>query len=178
MLAFVFLFFMILTLGSAVVVLVSRNVLYSAFSLMVTFLGIAGLYVFAGADFLAVTQIMVYVGGILVLLVFGIMLTRNKADRGTNQPNTVKTEHRRTFWGILAAGGIFAVLSTILSKAHFQRIELDHYEPSERKTTIHDLGVGIMTNYVLPFEVAGILLMIALLGAAYLSGKTQSLGNK
>ncbi|WP_420152297.1 NADH-quinone oxidoreductase subunit J [Siphonobacter sp.] len=178
MTAFVFLFFVVLTIASAAVVLISRNVLYSAFSLMVTFLGIAALYVFAGADFLAVTQIMVYVGGILVLLVFGVMLTRNKADRGTGQANVIRTEHSRTFWGILTAGGIFAILSTILAKARFDTVERNHYELIERKTTIQELGIGLLTDYALPFEVAGILLMVALLGAAYLSGKAKNFGTK
>ncbi|MBO9638746.1 MAG: NADH-quinone oxidoreductase subunit J [Siphonobacter aquaeclarae] len=173
MIAFVFLFFVVLTLASAVFVLVSRNVLYSAFGLMVTFLGMSALYVFAGADFLAITQIMVYVGGILVLLVFGVMLTRKKESKSTGLPSRILTGHRRTFWGVLVAGALFAVLSTVLSRARFQRVEAGHYEPIARKTTIHDLGTGLMTDYVFPFELAGILLLIALIGAAYLASTTN-----
>ncbi|MFT4030881.1 MAG: NADH-quinone oxidoreductase subunit J [Siphonobacter sp.] len=165
--AFLFIFFILLTLGSAVVVLVSRNVLYSAFSLMVTFLGLAGLYVFSGADFLAVAQIMVYVGGILVLMVFGVMLTTTV--RATNEPNTIRTEHLRTLWAVIVAGIFFVIISTVLTKAHFQRLEASHFDILARKTTVNQLGVGLMTEYVLPFEIAGVLLMIALLGAAYLS---------
>ena len=64
-----------LTLGSALMVVSSKSLLYSAYSLLFTFIGVTGLYVFLWADFLAVVQVVVYVGGILVLIIFGIMLT-------------------------------------------------------------------------------------------------------
>jgi NADH-quinone oxidoreductase subunit J len=63
-----------LTLGSALMVVSSKSLLYSAYSLLFTFIGVTGLYVFLWADFLAVVQVVVYVGGILVLIIFGIML--------------------------------------------------------------------------------------------------------
>src|SRR3990172_6364818 len=73
----IFYFFAVVTVGSAAVVVFSRSIIYSAFSLLFTFFGVAGLYVLLNADFLAVTQLLVYVGGILVLLLFGVMLTSN-----------------------------------------------------------------------------------------------------
>ncbi|MGB9913762.1 MAG: NADH-quinone oxidoreductase subunit J, partial [Candidatus Kapaibacteriota bacterium] len=72
-----FWFFAILIVGSALVVVLSRNMIYAVFALLFTFFGVAGIYVILNADFLAVTQIMIYIGGILVLLIFGIMLTSN-----------------------------------------------------------------------------------------------------
>jgi len=78
--ALVFWIFAGLTLGSAFVVVLSRTLIYSAFALLVTFFGVAGLYVLLGADFLAATQLLVYVGGILVLLLFGVMLTHRIYD--------------------------------------------------------------------------------------------------
>src|SRR5512138_3238062 len=71
----IFYFFALVTVGSAAVVVFSRNIIYSAFSLLFTFFGVAGLYVLLSADFLAVTQLLIYVGGILVLLLFGVTLT-------------------------------------------------------------------------------------------------------
>jgi TM2 domain-containing membrane protein YozV len=69
-----------LTVGSATVVVLARSLIYSAFALLFTFLGVAGLYLLLGADFLATTQLLVYVGGILVLLLFGVMLTHKLYD--------------------------------------------------------------------------------------------------
>ena len=70
-----FYFFAILIIASGIVVVLSKNVMHSAFALMFTFFSVAGLYVLLNADFLAITQIMIYIGGILVLIIFGVMLT-------------------------------------------------------------------------------------------------------
>ncbi|MEK6571394.1 MAG: NADH-quinone oxidoreductase subunit J, partial [Bacteroidota bacterium] len=71
----VFYVFALVTVVSAFVVVFSKNIVHSAFSLLFTFFGVAGLYVLLNADFLAVTQLLIYVGGILILLLFGVMLT-------------------------------------------------------------------------------------------------------
>ena len=76
----VFYLIAIITVGSAVVVAFSRNIIYSAFSLLGTFAGVAGLYVFLGADFVAAVQVLIYVGGILVLILFAVMLTHRITD--------------------------------------------------------------------------------------------------
>ncbi len=78
--AVVFWIFAALTVGSAAVVVLARSLIYSAFALLFTFFGVAGLYVLLGADFLAATQLLIYVGGILVLLLFGVMLTHKLYD--------------------------------------------------------------------------------------------------
>ncbi len=76
----VFYLIAIITVGSAAVVAFSRNIIYSAFSLLGTFAGVAGLYVFLGADFVAGVQVLIYVGGILVLILFAVMLTHRITD--------------------------------------------------------------------------------------------------
>src|SRR5881275_2385538 len=76
----VFWVFATMTVASAAVVVLARSLIYSAFALLFTFFGVAGLYVLLGADFLAATQLLVYVGGILVLLLFGVMLTHKLYD--------------------------------------------------------------------------------------------------
>ena len=73
----IFYLFAAITVCSAAFVVFTRNVIYSAFSLLFTFFGVAALYVFLSADFIAVTQVVVYVGGILVLLLFGVMFTNS-----------------------------------------------------------------------------------------------------
>ncbi|MGB3588505.1 MAG: NADH-quinone oxidoreductase subunit J, partial [Tunicatimonas sp.] len=90
---------------SALVVLFTRNILYAAFSLLLTFLGVSAVYVLAGADFLAVMQIMVYVGGVLVLLIFGVMLTNQVAGK------SVRTQHHNQFWGLLIGSALFFLLA-------------------------------------------------------------------
>ena len=70
----------IITVGSALMVAFSRNIIYSAFSLLGTFAGVAGLYVFLGADFVAAVQLLIYVGGILILILFAVMLTHRITD--------------------------------------------------------------------------------------------------
>ncbi len=77
---YVFWVFAIVTVASGAVVVLARSLIYSAFALLFTFFGVAGLYVLLGADFLAATQLLVYVGGILVLLLFGVMLTHRIYD--------------------------------------------------------------------------------------------------
>jgi NADH:ubiquinone oxidoreductase subunit 6 (subunit J) len=171
MLNFTFFFFLLLTLSSALYVLWSKNVLHSAYALLLTFLGMAALYVFAQADVLAVAQIMVYVGGILVLLIFGVMLTHSNATLRQQATNHILTTHQHTFVAGVVAISIYWILTHVIQQTPFSLLERSNFEPITRKTTVQPLGVLLMTDYVLPFEIAGILLMVALIGAAYLSEK-------
>lgn len=164
--------FSILTIGGALAVLLTRNVLYAAFFLLLTLLGVAALFVLAGADFLAVSQVMIYVGGVLVLIVFGVMLTapavRSQADpanRSSQRPNAVFTNHRSWLWPLLLAGGTFLALYQVLSRGVFTMLN----RPVKYQTTVDTIGKQLMTEYLVPFEIAGILLLVALVGAAYLA---------
>src|SRR3990170_8344141 len=76
----VFYLVVVVTIGSAMMVAFSRNIIYSAFSLLGTFAGVAGIYIFLGADFVAAVQVLIYVGGILVLILFAVMLTHRITD--------------------------------------------------------------------------------------------------
>jgi NADH:ubiquinone oxidoreductase subunit 6 (subunit J) len=167
---YIFIAFIILTILSAGVVLWSKNVLYAAFSLLLTFLGIAALYVLAGADFLAITQILVYVGGILVLLIFGVMLTNQKGNKQNGQ-NNIFTESTNRLVGLMVAGGVFSLLFYTFARARFVDIQSNLFEMVEPSATTKSIGIQLMTNFVLPFEASGILLMATLIGAAYLSKK-------
>lgn len=171
MIQYIFIAFVILTVVSAGVVLWSKNVLYAAFSLLMTFLGMAALYVLAGADFLAVTQILVYVGGILVLLIFGVMLT-NQTGNKQNVKNDIFTESTNRILGFLVAGGVFGLLFYTFARANFANIQSALFETVEPTATTQTIGIQLMTNFVLPFEASGILLMATLIGAAYLSKKS------
>lgn len=171
MLQFIFIAFIILTVLSASVVLLSKNVLYAAFSLLLTFLGMAGLYVLAGADFLAITQILVYVGGILVILIFGVMLTNQKGNK-ENVKNDILSGNVNQIFGSGIAITIFIGLFYTFARANFTNIQSQLFDLVELSASTKTIGISLMTDFVLPFEVSGILLMATLIGAAYLSLKS------
>ncbi|CCH57000.1 NADH-ubiquinone/plastoquinone oxidoreductase chain 6 [Fibrisoma limi BUZ 3] len=161
--------FAALTIGGALAVLLTRNVLYAAFFLLLTLLGVAALFVLAGADFLAIAQIMIYVGGVLVLVIFGVMLTHKRdpqASTDSQQPNRILTLNRNWVGVLLVAVPLFLGLYTLLARTNFTILN----QPSPNwQTTIDTIGKQLMTEYVVPFEIVGILLLAALVGATYLA---------
>ncbi|MBN8824614.1 MULTISPECIES: NADH-quinone oxidoreductase subunit J [unclassified Spirosoma] len=165
-----FYMFAALSLSGGLAVLFTRNVIYAAFFLLLTLLGVAGLFVLASADFLAIAQLMIYVGGVLVLVIFGVMLTNKTdpaADASNQQPNRIASQNRSTGWVIsaLVAGSLFVALFTLLARANFALLN----QPVGWQSTVNTIGRQLMTEYVLPFEIVGILLLAALVGATYLA---------
>jgi NADH-quinone oxidoreductase subunit J len=156
----VFYVFAVITLFSALVVAFSRNIIYSAFSLLFTFFGVAGLYALLQADFLAVTQILIYVGGILVLMLFGVMLTNKVISVD------IKSGSMRTVPALL----IVAVVAGSLSGLFYSTWKgVPTPATSVLKTTTKSIGEMLMTSYLLPFEIASVILLVALIGAAMIS---------
>ncbi len=151
---YVFWVFAIVTVVSAAVVVFARSLIYSAFALLFTFFGVAGLYVLLGADFLAATQLLVYVGGILVLLLFGVMLTHRIYDLD------LRTEKTQIGSGLLVAAGIFVVLVAVALKTEWPTVAR---APAPTTEAIGRLFLG---EYLLAFEAASVLLLVALIGAA------------
>ena len=146
---------------SALWVVVSPNLVHSAVSLLFTLFGIAGLYVFLFADFLAATQVVIYVGGILVLIIFGVMLT-NKIDKPV-----IESVSSNKIIGVLISSFIFTILSIIVIQTKWPVIENSSPGPS----TVELIGKLILGKYLLPFELVSILLLAALVGAALLARK-------
>lgn len=157
-----FYFFAALTIVSAALVVFLRNIVYSAFMLLLTFFGVAGLYVFLGADFLAGTQLLLYVGGILILIIFGVMLTRKVMD--------VKVRASAVNYGpgLLLSGLFLVILLTVAFRTHWPTVALSAPQP-----TTKTIGSLLMTDYLLPFEAASLLLLGALIGAALLARKGE-----
>jgi len=151
----VFALFAAITLGSAGVVVLARSLIYSAFALLFTFFGVAGLYLLLGADFLAATQLLVYVGGILVLLLFGVMLTHKLYDLD------LKSEVTQFVPGLIISAGLFVVLAVTAVRTPWAVGAGRPPEPTTRA-----IGQLFMKEYLLPFEAASILLLVALMGAA------------
>jgi NADH-quinone oxidoreductase subunit J len=151
----VFYFFAVLTVGSAAVVVFAKSLIRSAFALLFTFIGVAALYVFLGADFLAATQMVIYVGGILVLLLFGVMLTHKLYDLN------LRPETYQVVPAIIVVLGVFLLLMTFMLRTQWHGGGQSAASP-----TTAAIGELFMGDYILPFEVASILLLIALIGAA------------
>ena len=151
----IFYFFAVLTVGSAAVVVFSRSLIRSAFALLFTFFGVAALYAFLGADFLAATQMVIYVGGILVLLLFGVMLTHKLYDLN------LKSETFQVLPAVMAVLCAFGILATSMLHTRWHGGGQSPAVP-----TTAAIGELLMKDYILPFEVASILLLVALIGAA------------
>ncbi|MBE0643328.1 MAG: NADH-quinone oxidoreductase subunit J [Bacteroidetes bacterium] len=160
-LTILFYVFAALTLLPAFVVVFSRSLIYAAFSLLFTFLGVAGLYVLLSADFIAVAQIMVYIGGIMILLVFGVMLTKQATDV------EVSTGIMKTLPSLIIVGFALGTLVMVVTGAQWPQEVL---QPEVQGTAL-EIGELLMTTFVLPFEVAGILLLVAVMGAAMIARK-------
>ena len=149
-----------LTIGSAILVVLSKKLVYSAYALLFTLFGVTGLYVFLWADFLAVVQVVVYIGGILVLIIFGIMLT-NKIT----SVNIINTSVQKSIGSVIIL--IFITgLGFMVSKTPWNVVA--NSEPTQ---TTEAIGRLLMIDYLLPFEAASLLLLGALIGATTLSRK-------
>ena len=144
-------------LGSAGVVALSRNIIYSTVALLGTFVGAAGMYIQLSADFLAAIQILVYVGGTLTLLLFAVMLTAKVTNiRSSN-----------LFRGRTLAFAVVGVLLLLLG-----RVANHTSWPTQSRTPIPSttlLGHAFLGPYLLPFEIASVLLLGALVGAVVLA---------
>lgn len=158
----IFYFFMALTAVSALGIVFSKNVFKSALLLLVSLLSIAAIYVLSFAEFVGVTQILIYAGGILVVIIFGIMLTTKISGR----PLVVDNTH--IFSGAAAGITLFVLLIWNLPSLPTQGADT---LPAENISVI---GLRIMSDYSLPFEVAGFLLLIALVGAAVVTSHLKS----
>jgi len=155
----IFYLFAAITVCSAAFVVFTRNVLYSAFSLLFTFFGVAALYVFLSADFIAVTQVVVYVGGILVLLLFGVMFTNSIMNPGQ------KSEVFNIIPGLAILAGVIGALLYTFYNTHGWITPAATLQGS----IVERIGFETMSRYVLPFEMVSILLLAALIGAAFLA---------
>ena len=156
----VFYLIALVTVVSAGMVALSRNIIYSAFSLLGTFMGVAGLYVFLGADFVAAVQLLIYVGGILVLILFAVMLTHRITD--------VEITNRAA--GRIPALLVVGVLVYLLIATVKETTWMKAKEILFTATTA-GIGDAFLYDYLLPFELASLVLLGAMIGAVVLSRK-------
>ena len=144
---------------SAIGVVTSRNVVHAALYLVGTLMGAAALYILLLAEFVAWVQVLVYVGAIVVLMLFGLMLTRAPIGRANFDNN-------QRLLSALTAVAVFGVTSYIMVRAfEGQTIDLTR----EAGTLTRSIGEVIFSAYVLPFEVVSMLLLAALVGAVVIA---------
>jgi NADH-quinone oxidoreductase subunit J len=147
--------FILLTVVPCFWVALSSNIVHAAFSLLVTLFGVAGLYVLLGADFIGVVQVIVYIGGILVLIIFGVMMTQ----RGQLQRLSVQLPGK--FLGGLLSGIILVALILAATRSLWPVAA----SPGVPEPTSAAIGNLLLGKYLIPFEVASVLLLVALVGA-------------
>jgi NADH-quinone oxidoreductase subunit J len=152
-------------LGFAILVISTRNTVHSVLFLVLNFLFVAALYVLLGADFLAVIQVLVYAGGIVVLYLFVVMLVNLKRE-----PEAHGDPHRRTNLGFGLAIAILVELGAI---AVYSSSRPTTAAPPMAAIPVsgntEQVGWLLYTNYLIPFEVASMLLLVAMIGAIVLA---------
>ncbi len=161
--AVAFYLFAILIIGSALIMVFSKNIVHSAFALMFTLAGLALFYALLYAGFVAVTQLLVYVGGILVLILFGVMLT----TRGYFEKVRTRTVN-------LIPATIFVAIIGMLLIFVFVTTDWTLIPLEEGEVTLTALGELLLTDFMLPFQVAGVLLLLAIIGAVLMATRSRT----
>jgi len=165
-----------IAIASALYVASSKNLVRGIFMFFVTLFALAGLYILALADFVAVSQIVIYVGGILVLILFAFMLS------GKETLDSLGRQKGKLINGGKIPGFVLSVLFFAVLVVMILRMNADELgwvrqsvatgnviKPTDNG--IHNIGINLMTTYLLPFEAISILLMMALIGAAHIARK-------
>lgn len=175
----VFYAFSIIAIGSAVILVNMHNLARALFLFFIVLFSVAGLYTFALADFVAITQILIYVGGVLVLMLFAFMLS-NKTLLDELQTGTAHFFALPVWQAVLISVSFLAILVYASSQLGDHRpswivaAEASGTAIAPADSTIQHIGIQLMTRYLLPFEVISVLLMMALIGAAHLTRKEDT----
>lgn len=181
-----FLLFSLLACGFALAVVLSSNVVRMAFYLVLSLAATSGLFFLAGADFVGAMQIMIYVGGTLVLLIFGVMLTAKGPFI------SMRTSAGEWILGAIVGGSLLALLLAAATGVESWRTP--HQHAAMAKPTATPLGMGLMgaridkleeqdptrqagmSGYLLPFEIVSVHLLVVLVGSAYLARPKRRVG--
>ena len=144
----------------ALLVVTVKNVFHSALWLVASLAGVAGLYAMLAADFVAVIQVLVYIGGILVLMIFAVMLTHRIADVAVSNRSVGRLP------AALVVGIVGVLMGTcIVATRWVQKADL------QVAPTTSGIGDAFLGPYILPFELASVVLLVALIGAVVVSRK-------
>lgn len=156
--------FSIAIIGGGIYIFFVKNILYALYAVMAVLLSVAGIFILAAADFVGVSQLMIYVGGILVLLLFGIMLgaVHKKSE-------ALMVKNVNNLWSILLSILLFSVLVVLINKLTF----IEDFVPLLDRNTVSEIGFSFMTQHLLILEGLGILLLLALIGSTFLASKND-----
>ncbi len=158
-----FLIIAVLTIAASVGAMTLRNLVHCALSLVVAFVGLAAAFLQLDAQFVGFAQILVYVGAVAILIVFAVLLTR-----GGEAPEK-SVFSLSWIWGVLVAVGVFGTLAWTINKSFASQ-----WQPAEKvEATVKQVGDALMTKYVLPLEVIGLLLTAALIGAVIVAMRDE-----
>ncbi len=143
-----------LTLGGALAVVLTRNIVYAAFALLASLMGVAGVFLLAFAEFLALVQVLIYGGAIVIVILFSLMLTRIEDFR-------VLSDNRQWPLAALVALGIFGLMAAAIVGTSVRTAE-------RQSVAFETLGETLFVQWAVPFEVASLVLLVALIGAIVL----------
>lgn len=144
----------------AVLSVTLKNMFHSALALIVMLLAVAAVYIYLDAEFLALVQVLIYVGAIMALVIFAIMLTAEIYNKN------IKRHNRQKLISFIIASGMCGFLVFVLSRFKAKN-GISFFEP----LTLSMIGKELLTKYVLPFELISIILLAALVGSAAISKK-------
>lgn len=145
-----------------------RNIVHAALSLAVTLIGVAGIYICLHAEFLAAVQVLVYVGGVIVLVLFAVLLTQRLSGR------QIRLSNEQAPYAFLLSIFFLLCMMLALKKAVFP-ISAEFNQPA---ASVQSTGTLLLSVYVLPFEVASVLLLAAMVGAIYFLQNEKEEGEK
>lgn len=164
-----FLFSAAATIVGAFLTAVSKNLMHACIYLLLTLFGVAGLYATLGADFLAAAQLVVYAGGVVILMLFAIMLTGG-VEQAFNKFGLKKVAAMGTTKTYTIACAMMLVISFVLMKILAPILKIQkHVQLEDMQSTVDAIGTKLITDHVLAFEISSILLLGALVGAAVIS---------
>jgi NADH-quinone oxidoreductase subunit J len=165
---FFFYFFSIITVGSALMVIVSKNTVHAVFFLILDFISVGCLFIMIGAEFLGMIMLIVYVGAVAVLFLFVVMML-NVAEQKQSWFRGLKSTHIPVglIVSIIILSEVLVVIGGWKYKANFISTDTINIDPSFSNT--HQLGTVLYTDYIYLFQIAGIILLLSMVGAIVLT---------
>ena len=148
----------VLTVFGTAIILLSKSVVHAAYALALVLLGVSGVYVLLNAELLAVVQILLYAGGVVILLAFGIMMT-NRMKEGQ-----VRSGTKNQALALIISLSLFGLFAYLIATSDFDT-PVEYGEINQ----VEKIGISFLTDHIVAFELIAFVLLVALLGAAYLA---------